>query len=86
MNIPVRATNKVDIIKQMKNVILEIKLKNEEYIQNGFIMELAQSTKDMVDGIIKISTNEYMAYIIFNERPLYNYNYHGIVAESGMKR
>ena len=86
MNIPVRAANKVDIIKQMKSVILEIKIKNEEYIQNGFIMELALSTRDMVDSIVKISQDEYMAYIIFNERPLYNYNYHGIVAGTNMRR
>ena len=83
MTIPIKASNRVEIIKQMKAIIIEMKIKNEEYIKNGFIMELAQSKKDMVNSIIRISKNEYMANIIFNEIPLYRYNYHGMVARSG---
>ena len=85
MNITVKANNKVNVIKAIKLVLLDMKEKNKEYIQNGVIMELAQTIDQMVNSIYRTSNDEYIANVIFYSKPLY-YNYHGIVSDNVMSR
>ena len=86
MNIIVKANNKVNTIKKIKIVLLEIKEKNIEYKNKGVVIELAQSIEQIVNGMTKTADNQYIANVIFYSKPLY-YNYHGLVQEpSSMNR
>ena len=85
MNITVKANNKVNVIKAIKLVLLDMKEKNKEYIQNGVIMELAQTIDQLVNSIYRTSNDEYIANVIFYSKPLY-YNYHGIVSDNVISR
>ena len=80
MNITVKANNKVNLIKKIKLVVLDIKEKNLDYQKNGVVLELAQSIREMIDNIYKTADDEYIANILFYSKPLF-YNYHGITLE-----
>ena len=80
MNITVKGNNKVDVIKKIKLVLLDIKEKNKEYYEHGMIMELAVSIEQMVKSIRKTSNGEYLADVLFYQIPV-RYNYHGLIAE-----
>ena len=80
MNITVKASNKVNLIKKIKLVLIDVKEKNADYRENGVVLELAQSIRQMVNSIYKTDDDEYIANILFYSKPLF-YNYHGITLE-----
>ena len=85
MNITVKANNKVNLIKKIKLVLIDIKEKNTNYQENGIVLELAQSIEQMIKNIYRTENNEYIANILFYSKPLY-YNYHGITIEQEARK
>ena len=81
MNIPVKANNKVNLIKEIKSVLIGIRETNLRYKENGLVLELDQSIREMIDCIYKNENNEYVANVLFCTKPLYKYNYHGTIFE-----
>ena len=76
MNIVVNASSKEELLIAIKEEFNRIEEMNQEYTK----YQLSQTKEDMIDGIVKLPNNEYMASLYFTEIPTH-YVYQGLVSK-----